>query len=240
MRGTFVVFEGGDGVGKSTQAGLLADWLASQGREVVRTFEPGDGAVNARIREILLSRDTGDLGPRAEALLFAADKAQHVHAIVRPALERGAVVVCDRYVDSTLAYQGAGRTLDVSEVERINWWGTDDLRHELTVLLDLEPETGLASIAAHDRMEAAGAAFHERVRTGFLALAEREPERYLVLGAREPITALSERIRDRVAALLDDQGAPEEVGRRGVLRALFDPERTADPEVSDPSARLDP
>lgn len=230
-----MVFEGGDGVGKSTQAGLLADWLADQGREVVRTFEPGDGPVNAQIRQILLSRSTDNLAPRAEALLFAADKAQHVHSIVRPALERGAVVVCDRYVDSTLAYQGAGRVLDMAVVERINWWGTDDLRPDLTVLLDLEPETGLAAIEAHDRMESAGAAFHARVREGFLALAERDPARYLVLPAREPVTALAERIRERVAGLLNGEHH-DEVGRRGLLSALFDP----DQEVSDGTGRLSP
>lgn len=240
MRGAFVVFEGGDGVGKSTQAGLLAEWLAQQGREVVRTFEPGDGPVNAQIRQILLSRSTENLAPRAEALLFAADKAQHVHSIVRPALERGAVVVCDRYVDSTLAYQGAGRVLDMAEVERFNWWGTDDLRPDLTVLLDLAPETGLGGIAEHDRMESAGADFHERVRGGFLALAERHPERYLVLPAREPITALAERIRERVGELLS--GAPhDEVGRRGLLSALFqEPERGAGQEVSDHPDRVGP
>lgn len=233
MQGAFVVFEGGDGVGKSTQAGLLADWLTEQGREVVRTFEPGDGPVNAQIRQILLSRSTENLGPRAEALLFAADKAQHVHSIVRPALERGAVVVCDRYVDSTLAYQGAGRVLDTAEVERINWWGTDDLRPDLTVLLDLAPEAGLGGIDEHDRMESAGADFHERVRAGFLELAERHPERYLVLAARDPITAIAERVRERVADLL--AGEPtDEVGRRGLLSALFDPEVSDGPDMVSP------
>ncbi|HHU39957.1 MAG TPA: dTMP kinase [Propionibacterium sp.] len=241
MQGAFVVFEGGDGVGKSTQAALLAEWLTDRGREVIRTFEPGDGPVNAQIREILLSRSTENLAPRAEALLFAADKAQHVHAIVRPALERGAVVVCDRYVDSTLAYQGAGRVLDMAEVERINWWGTDDLRPDLTVLLDLAPEAGLAGIASHDRMESAGEDFHARVRAGFLALAERDPARYLVLPAREPVTALSERIRARVAELLEGEHH-HEVGRRGLLSALFDADRDPEPgeEVSDAPARLSP
>lgn len=240
MQGTFVVFEGGDGVGKSTQAGLLAEWLEGQGHEVVRTFEPGDGPVNAQIRQILLSRSTDNLAPRAEALLFAADKAQHVHTIVRPALERGAVVVCDRYVDSTLAYQGAGRVLDMAVVERINWWGTDDLRPDLTVLLDLAPETGLAGIETHDRMESAGAEFHARVRERFLELAERDPARYLVLPARDPITALAERIRGRMAELLGGDHH-DEVGRRGLLSALFDPAReTSEDEVSDGPDRLSP
>ena len=147
MQGIFIVFEGGDGVGKSTQAALLAEWLDARGREVVRTFEPGDGPVNAQIRHILLSRSTENLSPRAEALLFAADKAQHVASLVLPALDRGAVVVSDRYVDSTLAYQGAGRVLDMGEVERMNRWATDELRPDLTVLLDLDPTMGLAGIA---------------------------------------------------------------------------------------------
>lgn len=237
MRGTFVVFEGGDGVGKTTQSRLLADWLSERGHEVVRTFEPGDGPVNAQIRTILLSRSTEDLAPRAEALLFAADKAQHVHSIIRPALERGAVVVCDRYVDSTLAYQGAGRVLDLDDVERINWWGTDDLRPDLTVLLDLEPETGLAGIDEHDRMESAGAAFHQRVRAGFLELAERHPERYLVLPARDPIEAVAVRIREAVAALISRPGGEPEVGRRGFLSALFTPER--EPAADEVSAGRD-
>ena len=215
MQGTFVVFEGGDGVGKSTQSGLLVDWLTGRGHEVVRTFEPGDGPVNREIRTILLSRSTVDLAPRAEALLFAADKAQHVHSIVRPALARGAVVVCDRYVDSTLAYQGAGRVLDVDEVERINWWGTDDLRPDLTILLDLEPETALSAIDERDRMESADDAFHRRVRAGFLGLAERDPGRYLVLPARDPITTNAERIREAVVAVINRRrmsAAPDRLG----------------------------
>ena len=239
MTGTFVVFEGGDGVGKSTQAGLLAEWLVERGRDVVRTFEPGDGPVNAQIRQILLSRTTENLAPRAEALLFAADKAQHVHSLVRPALERGAVVVCDRYVDSTLAYQGAGRVLDMDEVERINWWGTDDLRPDLTILLDLAPEHGLGGIDEHDRMESAGHAFHERVRAGFLERAARHPERYLVLPARDPITAIAERVREAVTHLRDGSDRGPEVGRRGLLSALFDPAREpADDELSAQRGRL--
>ena len=207
VRGTFVVFEGGDGVGKSTQAGLLAAWLSGRGREVVRTFEPGDGEVNARIRAILLSRATHDLAPLAEALLFAADRAQHVHELIRPALDRGAVVVCDRYVDSTLAYQGAGRVLDAASVAQINTWATDGLVPDLTVLLDLDPAAALASAArhgGHDRIESAGADFHARVRQGFLDLADAAPERYLVLPAREPIAVVHEAIRARVATLLGE------------------------------------
>lgn len=208
VSGLFVVFEGGDGVGKSTQTRLLAEWLRDCGHEVVVTFEPGEGPIGQQIRHILLSHDTVGLAPRAEALLFAADKAQHVHEVIRPALARGAVVVCDRYVDSTLAYQGAGRALDLAEIERINWWATDDLRPDLVVLLDLDPERGLADVDGHDRMESAGADFHDRVRDGFLRLADRDPDRYLVLHARDTIEATGLAVRRRVADLLGRPRVP--------------------------------
>lgn len=237
MPGIFIVFEGGDGVGKSTQAELLTDWLIAQGRDVVRTFEPGDGPVNAQIRHILLSRSTENLAPRAEALLFAADKAQHVASVVEPALERGAVVVSDRYVDSTLAYQGAGRVLETGAVERINRWATGDLRPDLTVLLDLDHRAGLASAGDADRMESAGGDFHARVREGFLELAARDPAHYLVLPARDDRGAIAHAVRERVASLLVDPdavGDGPDVSRRGVLGALFRA------ELSDPAATLEP
>ena len=239
VRAAFVVFEGGDGAGKSTQARLLADWLAASGREVVLTHEPGEGAVGAKIRAILLDPATGHLSPRAEALLYSADRAQHVDSMIRPALARGAVVVSDRYVDSTLAYQGAGRVLDPAELEPIAWWAADHLVPDLTVLLDLPPEQGLATIANPDRLEAAGDDFHARTREHFLELAARAPERYLVLRAREPITVLQEEIRARVAALLAAEPDAEgpAIGRRGVLRALFRPERG---ELSDAAGTLSP
>lgn len=224
MAGLFVVFEGGDGVGKSTQTDLLCAWLAESGREVVRTFEPGEGPIGAQIRRILLSNETENLAPRAEALLFAADKAQHVHAVVRPALERGAVVVSDRYVDSTLAYQGAGRVLALDDVARINWWATGDLRPDLTVVLDLEPARGVGEKADPDRLEGLAAEFHERVRQAFLDLAEADPPRYLVVHARDDVDDIAATIRARVAALLDGPDADAPIGRRGLLQALFDPD----------------
>ncbi len=141
--GVFVCFEGGEGSGKSTQSRLLGDWLGEQGHDVVLTFEPGDTPVGQELRRIVLSPETGELSDRTETLLYAADKAEHVHAVVRPALDRGAVVITDRYVDSTLAYQGAGRPLEVGEVERVARWATGDLRPHLTVVLDLDPATGL-------------------------------------------------------------------------------------------------
>jgi dTMP kinase len=202
--GIFIVFEGGDGVGKSTQARKLADWVASKGREVVLTFEPGDTPIGAKLRGLVLDPAWGDVAPRAEALMYAADKAQHVHEVVLPALQRGAVVISDRYVDSMLAYQGAGRVLEPDRVEQMARWATQDLLPDLTVLLDLDPDRGLATIAEKDRLEGAGADLHTRARQFFLDLTARDPEHYLVLPARTGIKYLAQQIRDRVAPLLSD------------------------------------
>jgi dTMP kinase len=200
--GIFIVFEGGDSVGKSTQVDLLCRRLAALGHEVVGTFEPGDSAAGAQIRQIVLDPATGDLAPRAEALLYAADKAHHLYAVVRPALARGAVVVCDRYVDSMLAYQGAGRVLELAEVELIARWATEDLRPDLTVLLDVEPGHAVGAKADKDRLEDAGDVFHQRVREYFLGLAARDPEHYLVLNARGTREEIAEAIAVRVCDLL--------------------------------------
>jgi dTMP kinase len=200
--GVFVVFEGGDGVGKTTQVDLLCAWLIKAGHEVLKTFEPGDTSVGAMIRRIVLDPATGEMPPRAEALLYAADKAQHVFSVVRPALERGAVVVCDRYVDSMLAYQGAGRVLEPADLERIARWATEDLRPDLTVVLDAELSDGIHAKAEKDRLESAGDVFHERTRQFFLQLARREPERYLVLNARASREEIATQVAARVAPLL--------------------------------------
>ncbi|MFV0452707.1 MAG: dTMP kinase [Propioniciclava sp.] len=202
MRGIFVVLEGGDGAGKSTQVRRLTEWLNSAGHPCVATFEPGDGAVNAEIRRILLSRETDELSPRAEALLFAADRAQHVDTLIGPAMERGELVVSDRYVDSTLAYQGAGRILQHAEVATLNDWATGGLVPDLTVLLDLDPADGRAPAGEPDRIESAGAEFHQRVREEFLALAARAPQRYLVLPARQSQDEIAAAVRSRVEELL--------------------------------------
>lgn len=209
--GVFVCFEGGEGSGKSTQSRLLRESLEAQGREVVLTFEPGDTAVGAQLRRIVLSPETGDLSPRTEALIYAADKAEHVHALVRPALARGAVVVTDRYVDSTLAYQGAGRDVteaDLAEVERVARWATQDLRPDLTVVLDLDPAAGLARFEGRDRIEAEGPQFHERVRAAFLRMAAADPGRYLVLDARAPVAEIAAAVTERLAPLLESRPAP--------------------------------
>ena len=200
--GLFVCFEGGEGAGKSTQSTLLRDWLVERGPTVLLTFEPGDTGVGKELRRIVLDPATGELSDRTEALLYAADKAEHVDHVVLPALDRGEVVVTDRYVDSTLAYQGAGRTLDVAEVEAVARWATRDLRPHLTVVLDLAPEAGLGRFDERDRIEGQSLEFHQRVRQGFLDLAEADPDHYVVLDARAPIEEIATSIQARLAPLL--------------------------------------
>ena len=202
--GLFVALEGGDGAGKSTQIRLLVEHLAGQhaGREVVVTREPGGTDLGRRIRELVLHGD--HVVPRAEALLFAADRAHHVESLVRPALDRGAVVVGDRYVDSSIAYQGAGRDLDAVEVASISRWATEGLVPDLTVLLDVDPATGRSRRGTeHDRLEAEPTAFHERVRQHFLDLAAAAPQRYLVLDASRPPQELGAEVARAVDGLLE-------------------------------------
>jgi dTMP kinase len=200
--GVFVALEGGEGVGKSTQARLLQASLLEAGYDVVLTHEPGDSEVGRRLREILLSPSTGQLDHRAEALLYAADKAEHVEKLVKPALDRGAVVITDRYVDSTLAYQGAGRDLLARDVERVARWATADLRPHLTVLLDLAPDVGLGRFGSPDRLEAEPLAFHERVREAFRQLATADPDHYLVIDASHESGPIAEAILSRLQTLL--------------------------------------
>ncbi|MEY4102213.1 MAG: hypothetical protein RIR88_347, partial [Actinomycetota bacterium] len=186
MSGLFITFEGGDGSGKSTQAGLLAQWLTDAGRTVVRTREPGGTEVGIQIRELVLHH-RGHIDPRAEALLYAADRAQHVATLVRPALERGEVVIQDRYFDSSIAYQGAGRVMDAAEIRSLSLWASNELIPDVTILLDLDEDAARVRLDAadkgFDRLENEKAEFHARVRQGFLKLAEAEPERFLVLDA---------------------------------------------------------
>jgi dTMP kinase len=201
--GVFVCFEGGEGSGKSTQSRLLGDWVREQGYAALLTFEPGDTPVGRTLRRIVLDPATGALSHRTEVLLYAADKAEHVDTVVRPALDRGTVVVTDRYVDSTLAYQGAGRSLALADVERVARWATSDLRPHLTVVLDLAPEQGLGRFAERDRIEGESLAFHERVRAAFVAMAAADPDHYLVLDARASVEEIASAVRARVAPLLE-------------------------------------
>jgi dTMP kinase len=211
QRGLFLVFEGGEGAGKSTQVDLLAAALRAQGRDVVVTREPGATEVGLRIRSLLLDRHatTGPAGlvlaPRAEALLYAADRAHHVASVVRPSLAKGSVVISDRYIDSSLAYQGAGRTLPVEEVSWLSAWATGGLKPDLVVLLDIDPSVGLGRVADRgvaDRLEAENVAFHERVRCAFLDLAAADPHRYLIVDAEAPPDEIAASVADRVRALL--------------------------------------
>lgn len=201
--GLFIAFEGGEGAGKSTQVAMLADWLRSAGYDVVVTQEPGGTALGRRLRALLLDPATEGLSPRAEALLYAADRADHVDGVICPALRRGAVVITDRYVDSSLAYQGAGRDLPVEEIDRLSRWATEGLRPDLIVLLDVESKVGLqrAAQSATDRMEAESVDFHERVRLAFLTLAGRSG-RYLVVDATAPPAEVAAQVRQRVDPLL--------------------------------------
>jgi dTMP kinase len=233
--GLFLVFEGGDGAGKSTQVRLLADGLTARGHDVVMTGEPGATEIGRRIRTMVLDGAARPIGatalsPRAEALLYAADRAHHVAAVVRPALARGAVVISDRYVDSSLAYQGAGRTLPVDEVSWLSSWATGGLKPDLVVLLDVDPSVGLgrveASGAAPDRLESESLAFHDRVRYAFLDLAAADPKRYLVLDATRPADELAALVLDRVTTILPEARptarAPEVPGNG--VRSIVDRE----------------
>jgi dTMP kinase len=201
--GVFVAFEGGDGTGKTTQARALAASLSDRGYHTLLTFEPGDSSVGKELRRIVLDPATGELSHRTEVLLYAADKAEHVDTVVLPALERGAVVITDRYVDSTLAYQGAGRALGVVDVEAVARWATRDLRPDLTVVLDLDPAHGLSRFRERDRIEGETPAFFARARQAFLDLAAADPDHYLVVDAGRPRDEIAETVLARVEPLLD-------------------------------------
>ncbi|MBB4934727.1 dTMP kinase [Lipingzhangella halophila] len=205
LPGTFVVLEGGEGAGKSTQVGQLTVWLREEGFEVVTTREPGATKLGMRLRALLLDKDDMTISARTEALLYIADRANHIEEVILPALRRGAIVISDRYVDSTIAYQGAGRDLDSAGVEMINAWATEDLIPHLTVLLDLPVEDGLARVGGStDRMESEPQEFHTRVRKGFRDLAERDPGRYLIVDARMSQEEVTREIQRRVRPLLPD------------------------------------
>ena len=207
MAGLFVTLEGGDGSGKSTQSALLAEWLRGLGRTVVTTREPGGTDLGVEIRHLVQHR-RGHVAPRAEALLYAADRAHHVAPLVRPALERGDVVLQDRYLDSSVAYQGAGRVLGADEVRELSLWATDGLLPDLTILLDLDPAEGRRRMAGredapYDRLEEAPDDLHARVREQYLALAAAEPGRFLVVDAAGSPDDIHAAVRVRVAALLE-------------------------------------
>jgi dTMP kinase len=200
-KGIFIAFEGGEGSGKSTQAEMLKKYLVSVGENVIVTREPGGTVLGKQLRKILLDPKTGAISPRAEALLYAADRANHVFSLIEPALERGDVVITDRYLDSSIAYQGAGRILLPSEVARISRWATESLTPNLTFILDLPAEIGLSRLDSIDRLEQEPLAFHERVRREFLNLANIDPDRYFVVDATQSVEAIAQQIHERVSTI---------------------------------------
>jgi dTMP kinase len=200
-KGIFIVFEGGEGIGKSTQAKLLKSWLEQEGETVVLSREPGGSDLGIEIRKILLSHSTGEISPRAEALLYAADRAHHVFSVIRPALAAGEVVISDRYFDSSIAYQGAGRVLEPGEVARISRWATESLFPTLTIIIDLPAEIGLSRLKSKDRLESQPLDFHERVRQEFLQISLLDPERYFVVSGNQSIEDTHSAIIARVSEI---------------------------------------
>ncbi|MFG2323716.1 dTMP kinase [Streptomyces sp. NPDC048568] len=231
--GFFIALEGGDGAGKSTQAEALAEWIRGKGHEVVLTREPGATPVGKRLRSILLDVSSAGLSHRAEALLYAADRAEHVDTVVRPALERGAVVISDRYIDSSVAYQGAGRDLSPTEIARINRWATNGLVPHLTVLLDVSPETARERFTeAPDRLESEPAEFHARVRSGFLTLAAADPGRYLVVDAGQEPEAVGTVVRHRLDQVLPLSEAEIKAREEARRKAEEEARRKAEEEAA--------
>lgn len=202
MAGVFIALEGGEGAGKSTQSAAVAAYLTGRGHEVVLTREPGGTAAAEAIRAVLLDPANTGLDDRAEALLFAAARADHVARVIRPALDRGAVVVTDRFVDSSIAYQGIGRDLGGDRVADLSVWATGGLLPDLTVVLDIDPAIGLSRVDRPDRLEAEPLEWHRRVRQAFVDLAARAPDRYLVVAADQPVEAIAARVAARVDLLL--------------------------------------
>lgn len=251
-RGMFITFEGGDGSGKSTQIQSVRDWFESRGREVIVTREPGGTELGTEIRR-LVQNGPEDVDARTEALLYAADRAYHVATVIRPALERGAVVLGDRYIDSSLAYQGAARSLGVDEIASLSAWATQGLYPSLTFLLDLPPEVGARRRTdAPDRMERESMDFHERVRHEYLRLADAEPERIVVIDAVGTVDEVFSEIRGVLVERFDggsstiDEAVDGSAG--SVTAADTDAEAPAEapvesevaaPEVASPEASTD-
>ncbi len=202
MSGIFIAFEGGEGSGKSTQTQIIKTWFEKKGRDVVLTRQPGGTDLGKQLRHILLDLSSKEVAPITEALLFAADRAEHMHRVIRPALTKGEVVICDRYVDSFIAYEKGGRQLDAEEIDRLSHWATDSLAPDLTVLLDIPPKSGLARSGDLDRMEMQPVEFHERVRATYLELAASHPKRYLVIDAQQSPEEISAIIKERCVLLL--------------------------------------
>ena len=198
--GLFIAFEGGDGAGKSTQVALLREVFETAGRTVTVTRQPGGTDLGRQIRELVLHGD--HVAPRAEALLFAADKAHHVELLIRPALDRGEVVLTDRYTDSAVAYQGAGRDLGAQEIHDLNMWAVDDLVPDLTVIVDVSAQEGRRRRGdVHDRLEAEEDTFHDAIRAHYLAMAQGNPQRYIVVDGTQAPDAIHAQVVERLRAM---------------------------------------
>lgn len=207
--GLFIVFEGGDGAGKSTQVAMAQEWLESRGSQVVTTREPGGTQISEALRSLVLEHGHGEIDSRTEALIYSAARAAHVQQLITPALNAGSHVICDRFVDSSLAYQGMGRALGFDAVAEINDFATNGLKPDVTIILDISAADGRArrvaaggGVEAADRLEAEPDDFHERIRHAFLDLASREPDRYLVLDATKSVQELHGAITSHLAGLL--------------------------------------
>ena len=197
-KGLFITFEGGDGCGKTTQIKLLDEYLQNKGYKTLLTREPGSKGLGIKLREILLNYD-GEVSPTCESFLFLADRAQHVDCIIKPALEAGVIVLCDRHTDSTVAYQGYGRGLDIEQIHRLNKIATSGLKPDLTIVLDVDVETSQARVGSEkDRMESAGVEFFERVRNGFLEIAKLEPNRVKVIDSKQSIEQIHQQILELI------------------------------------------
>lgn len=205
MGGVFIAFEGGEGSGKSTQTRALKSWFEEQGRTVVLTREPGGTELGSHLRQILLDLESAEIALKTEALLFAADRAEHMATMIHPALSRGEVVISDRYIDSFIAYEMGGRQLASEDILPISRWATDSLTPDLTILLDIAPQRGLSRRGELDRMESQSIDFHERVRATFLELASKATDRYLIVDAEQTSEAISTLIKARCAAFHDTE-----------------------------------
>lgn len=197
-KGLFITFEGGDGCGKTTQINLLDEYLRNKGYKTLLTREPGSKGLGVKVREILLNYD-GEVSPVCESFLFLADRAQNIDCIIKPALEAGAIVICDRHTDSSVAYQGYGRGLDIERIKMLNNIATSGLKPDLTIVLDVDVETSQARVGSEkDRMESAGLEFFERVRQGYLDIAKQEPERVKVVDSKQTIEEIHKQILELV------------------------------------------
>ncbi len=202
MTGLFIVFEGGDGGGKSTQVARLVESLRAANHVVVATREPGGTRIAEKIRHVILDPENIELCDRAEALLYAASRAEHVHHVVKPALDRGEIVVSDRYMDSSIIYQGLGRGLGAEDVRNVNLWATEGLRPDLTIVLDVPADFGLERVGTPDRLELAPLEMHQRIREYYVEMAASDPDHYFLINARQEIDIIAQAVLVRVTELM--------------------------------------